>query len=441
MNAHRSSLPVRLALIGLIALAAASAPASSVNVGPADPMTIDQPRVAVRLTDPATGAELGPEYANSFLLDTGAQGIIAAGYAVLEMTDYGYRTEGRFYELGVGGMIAFDLSAEYNFEFAGTDGTPYMISRARILSDPELNLGGFGGIVGTPAMVGRVTTLDLPNLLGAGGVFDFDYIGVDFADALPAGGLHRYSAPVALVPFDPPSENNGPLMPTYGPIPVVATRVACGPNASGGMFILDTGAQLSMISTAVALELGLDTDGDGDVWNEAIAFTEISGVSGTVMVPIVAIEKLVLPTEQGVDIVWTDLELVVHDLVDPEDPGAPNIPGIFGSDLLTTGWIRAVFETRDGGAFNRIHLDFRSDDQARLVLDVNSDYAFFTHTASLPGDANEDGSVDLDDFVTLKQRFGTAPAAWFDGDFNADGAVDLDDFAILKQNFGATAAP
>jgi len=82
-----------------------------------------------------------------------------------------------------------------------------------------------------------------------------------------------------------------------------------------------------------------------------------------------------------------------------------------------------------------------SDDQARLVLDVNSDYAFFTHTASLPGDANEDGSVDLDDFVTLKQRFGTAPAAWFDGDFNADGAVDLDDFAILKQNFGATAAP
>ena len=433
MNAHN---PLARLGIVLLALAAVTAPlsATSIDLGPADPVAVDQPRVAVRLTDPTSGAFIGPDYANSFLLDTGAQGIIAAGYAVAEMAYNGYTTVDRFYELGIGGTMAFDLSAEYNFEFADRDGVAYMLPNARILSDPELNLGGFGGIVGTPAMVSRVTTLDLTNLLGAGGPFDFDYIGVGFATALPAGGDHRYTAPVTLVPFDPPPQPNGTYEPTYGPLPMVPTRLACGVNASGGQFILDTGAQLSMISTAVAIELGLDTDGDGDVWNEAIAVTEISGVSGTIAVPIVAIEKLILPTDQGTDLVWTDLELVVYDI-------DPAIPGIFGSDLLTTGWIRAVFETRDGGAFTHVHLDFRSDDDARLVLDVNPDYAFLTHTTSLPGDANEDGSVDLNDFVILKQRFGTTGAGWFDGDFDASGMVDLDDFMILKQNFGATAAP
>ncbi|MFW6155062.1 MAG: right-handed parallel beta-helix repeat-containing protein [Planctomycetota bacterium] len=61
-----------------------------------------------------------------------------------------------------------------------------------------------------------------------------------------------------------------------------------------------------------------------------------------------------------------------------------------------------------------------------------------------PGDANADGCVDLDDFVLLKQNFGTTSGAtWAMGDFNASGSVDLDDLMILKQNFGegAVSAP
>ncbi len=55
---------------------------------------------------------------------------------------------------------------------------------------------------------------------------------------------------------------------------------------------------------------------------------------------------------------------------------------------------------------------------------------------ALPGDADHDGDVDLDDFVILKSNFGTAGATWEMGDFDADGDVDLDDFVILKRNFG-----
>jgi hypothetical protein len=56
-----------------------------------------------------------------------------------------------------------------------------------------------------------------------------------------------------------------------------------------------------------------------------------------------------------------------------------------------------------------------------------------------PGDADADGDVDLDDFVLLKNNFGTTTGATCAmGDFDADGDVDLDDFVLLKNNFGAT---
>ncbi|MFW6153832.1 MAG: PKD domain-containing protein [Planctomycetota bacterium] len=54
----------------------------------------------------------------------------------------------------------------------------------------------------------------------------------------------------------------------------------------------------------------------------------------------------------------------------------------------------------------------------------------------LGGDADDDGDVDLDDFVILKNNFGS-PGGWAEGDFDGNGTVDLDDFAILKNNFGA----
>ncbi|MFW6154448.1 MAG: CotH kinase family protein [Planctomycetota bacterium] len=76
-----------------------------------------------------------------------------------------------------------------------------------------------------------------------------------------------------------------------------------------------------------------------------------------------------------------------------------------------------------------------------------NDPAHWTAAAPSPGqgassepsaDFNGDGAVDLDDFMILKQTFGTAGPL---GDGNGDGAVDLDDFMLLKQQFGTAAAP
>ena len=53
----------------------------------------------------------------------------------------------------------------------------------------------------------------------------------------------------------------------------------------------------------------------------------------------------------------------------------------------------------------------------------------------IPGDADLDGDVDLEDFIILKQNYNTG-ATWREGDFDGDGDVDMDDFILLKQNFG-----
>ncbi len=57
-------------------------------------------------------------------------------------------------------------------------------------------------------------------------------------------------------------------------------------------------------------------------------------------------------------------------------------------------------------------------------------------SAARPGDADEDGDVDLDDFVILKTAFGMHGPD-LSADFDDDGDVDLDDFVILKSHFGA----
>ncbi len=56
------------------------------------------------------------------------------------------------------------------------------------------------------------------------------------------------------------------------------------------------------------------------------------------------------------------------------------------------------------------------------------------------GDANLDGTVNLQDFNRLAASFGATNAFWHQGDFNYDGQVNLQDFNRLAANFGQSAA-
>ncbi len=55
----------------------------------------------------------------------------------------------------------------------------------------------------------------------------------------------------------------------------------------------------------------------------------------------------------------------------------------------------------------------------------------------VPGDANEDGYVDVIDLGILATHYGTTSGAeWADGDFNGDGQVDVNDLGDLATYYG-----
>lgn len=475
---------------------------------------------------------------NSLLLDTGANAILIVDAAAQELENTtGYQTDGTFLEIGVGGTTEYDISAPYRFSFAGSDGTPHYLTGSsgqgvRILSNPDSVLaakieeGGIAGIVGMPAMTGRVTTLgfsqegseypatpidewdiwELIALLSGGTSMQ-----TTFSNTLAAGSDNRYT--VALdnriqfsaeegLPSDSPS---GAALPEYADVPFLTAKV----NKVGaddvfreieGTFLLDTGAQFSIISRRVAYALGLDENGDGSIDDEAIGSISITGVGGVQeSVPILCLDELRLPSEQGVDIIWNDpsdpseaigIQLLVMDLfpcadincdgiVDEDDiaiiddhrglivsPGdipsgdinsdgvvddldlaiaqeqlgeSDFIDGVFGIDMLTSGCNINVetYEIYGTPFFDQVHFDFRNweNGQGALVLDINSEYNTVV-TPDIPGDANGDGKVDGSDATILATHWQQSTTEGASvGDFNGDGFVDGSDATILATNW------
>jgi probable HAF family extracellular repeat protein len=62
----------------------------------------------------------------------------------------------------------------------------------------------------------------------------------------------------------------------------------------------------------------------------------------------------------------------------------------------------------------------------------------FLLAPALPGDANLDGRVDVNDLTVVLTNFGRSGATWATGDFVGDGKVDVNDLTIVLANFGRT---
>jgi len=57
----------------------------------------------------------------------------------------------------------------------------------------------------------------------------------------------------------------------------------------------------------------------------------------------------------------------------------------------------------------------------------------------VPGDANLDGRVNVQDVSVLATNWGLSPSWWTDGDFNDDAAVGIEDLSILATHWSAAA--
>jgi hypothetical protein len=85
-------------------------------------------------------------------------------------------------------------------------------------------------------------------------------------------------------------------------------------------FLFDTGAQLSVISTDMALELGLDLD-------QPETTIDVQGVAGTMTVPGFTLDTLDMQRDDGGWVSYANVPVYVLDV-------APGIDGIFGMNLM-----------------------------------------------------------------------------------------------------------
>jgi hypothetical protein len=63
---------------------------------------------------------------------------------------------------------------------------------------------------------------------------------------------------------------------------------------------------------------------------------------------------------------------------------------------------------------------------------------FLLSAPTLPGDANLDGKVDINDLTIVLAHYGESGLIWATGDFNGDGRVDINDLTIVLANYGKT---
>jgi hypothetical protein len=430
----------RLLISGLIftLFSAAAVAIPHLDFGVMDGLALDQPRVYFSLEDPANlGVIVGPdELFNTAALDTGADSVLLASYAyldldTLEVAPDRYELERRgdgsvvqYEQVGVAGSELFDLTIPYNLAYAGPPGgATTQLNAVRVTGSPDSELSDLAGIVGMPAMVDHVVTFDLTPMSG------LNLINVAFSQTRPAETGHSYHIHLDRLPTEASGqiEPDDPL-PVLADLPLVANVVTGhAGGAVTGSYLLDSGATTTLITSATALSLGIDPETD------AVDFLPVGGIGGETTLPVVYVDSITLPTAEGVDMVFRDIYAAVLDVE------GLDVAGILGFNALTTGYLDAIF-TEDTGVFHQAVLDFTDPTQWMMRLDVNPEDDNVIDPA-IPGDANLDGSVDIADLVRLSQNYSKQDySLWLEGDFNHDGKVDIADLVLLSQHYSQTTA-
>ncbi len=74
------------------------------------------------------------------------------------------------------------------------------------------------------------------------------------------------------------------------------------------------------------------------------------------------------------------------------------------------------------------------------VLNGNGVSHAFLMRPAMPGDANADGQVDVNDLTIVLTNFGQTGMSWSQGEFTGDGTVDVNDLTIVLANYGSGAS-
>lgn len=312
-----------------------------VELGPADGIALDQPRVAFALLHPGTDQVVGPQIYNTAALDTAANGILLARLAYASQENYGQAQRGQtpvyYDERGLAATQPLAVLPPYDLLVQADQPTEgFKITRVHALASESMDLGSFAGVVGMPVMAGRVVVLDLKPLA------QLELMGVRFSDAPPQPGPRTHDIVLGYMPPEHTGQRNpADPLPTYHGLPLVAVELLTPRGKWSGQFVLDTGAQSTFISPAVAQALRLDLEKTVADGGDVLMYLPTTGVGGLKSVPLVRVGRLTLPTRQGA-LVWTSVVAGIQEI--------PRVDGVFGINLLTSGYAGQALGVWGAGA-------------------------------------------------------------------------------------------
>ena len=311
------------------------APVGYIELGPSDNVALDQPLAAIELLedvnpDPVIEewVSIGPSIFNTFLLDTGANGVLAMATAVDDLVQTGdYQTQGKFLETGIGGYQTLDISVPYRFDYAGTSGERNTISNdTRIMSDAKKDFSMFGpwGLVGMPAMASKVTSLDMTGWSGGGVGLEDLHMKVDFADELPESNDHRYAFPVDnRISFEPGDSLIYGDPPVWADVPFLTATSVQSRYRGVGKLPCSTRVPKSVSSRSTwawtSAWTAMATESWTTMTTDYVTSETVAGVGGEISVPVFAIDEVHVTvthvsTGNEVELVWTDLQWLVMDI-------------------------------------------------------------------------------------------------------------------------------
>jgi hypothetical protein len=126
--------------------------------------------------------------------------------------------------------------------------------------------------------------------------------------------------------------------------------------------------------------------------------------------------------------------------VSSENMNIPSVPGTVGA-----GTWYGIFRANDNNLGDgwvvpaegwSVMAYAGSESMGGSYPDSTFDAAYQT---PLSGDANGDGTVDINDLTIVLAHYGQTGAAWAQGEFTGDGTVDINDLTIVLAHYGQSA--
>jgi autotransporter-associated beta strand protein len=334
----------------------------------------------------------------------------------------------------------FELSETFVHDVRSTAPLTY----AGVLHTGELTKGGPGTLV----LTGDNTFTGLTRVTA--GVLRIEHpgaLGTPLSETTLSGGATLQLGAGVVSPERVYVTNNG--IPSGGAIRSLggATGLAAVDMFGSGTIAVDSGALT--VAGAIATRFGtpaLTKTGPGELRAERIQVATLTVNAGTASVTpgrsalkTSRLSALTVATGARLDLGDNDL-VIDYAAADPTPAVAARIASGFaggtwdGDGIVTSEGDDALLGlgyARSSDVFTTFPATFSGQtvDSTALLLR----FTFF-------GDANLDGTVNLQDFNRLAANFGASGKVWSQGDFNYDGLVNLADFNRLAANFGLAAA-